>query len=74
MQCERTGLISSAFAGLAACIGHPLGGDALGGGAGRAACIGHPLGGLEAAICATALSCQRGSVGLVLPLAFVRPT
>ena len=50
MQYERTGLISSAFAGLAACIGHPLGGDALGGGAGRAACIGHPLGGLEAAI------------------------
>ena len=32
------------------CIGHPLGGDALGAGVGRAECIGHPLGGLEVAI------------------------
>ena len=46
----RTGLTSSTFAGRALCIGHPLGGDALGAGVGRAECIGHPLGGLEVAI------------------------
>ena len=46
----RTGLTSSTFAGRAACIGHPLGCDALGAGVGRAECIGHPLGGLEAAM------------------------
>jgi hypothetical protein len=40
----RTGLISSAVADAALCIGQPLGGDVLGG-VGLAACIGQPLGG-----------------------------